>query len=435
MELEEFTAFLKAHYLPTDHEDVSFRGMVSQFIRVWGKENLDVYRPLHAVGAQRGEDCVNNLMRIFDEYGQVSHLIDALRLAEADEAALKKALKQGVVPRINKSEYSENQRSIAEIEEEIRGIKENLAMFALSISAIANREMLELKNQKDRLLQVKLQLDSKLARVKRSIGDSRFVKSRSFESLKEFFPNIDVDRLVSVELFHSNLAKILKTELQDSEQNLQGQLDKANTEIAAIDKLLTERLGAIDSPTVIVDRVFDVSRKLHTAKYENSYYDKIRELSGTKQSRQLELSERKQAILTTIEERLNRKMREVVTAVFGQQRKSPRITLSEGGYEFEVFEDTGTGTAYSNLIVFDLTVFFLTALPVLIHDSLLFKNIENRAVSNLLDIYVAASRQTFIAIDEIHKYGQESAKILQERTVAQLSDDNVLYIKDWRKKP
>jgi hypothetical protein len=216
--------------------------------------------------------------------------------------------------------------------------------------------------------------------------------------------------------------------------SLKAQLERVTAEIAAIDDRLMQRLGALESPGVVVDRVFDISTKLRAAKQENGYFDKMETLSTERRSKEEALSEKKDAVLKQLENTLNRTMREIVTSVFGQERKSPLIALSESNYRFEVFEDTGTGTAYSSLIVLDLAVFTTTDLPLLIHDSVLFKNIENKAVSNLLNVYLTKRRQSFIAIDEVDKYGETTASMLRERAAVQLADGNVLYIKDWRKR-
>jgi len=433
IDINEFRAFLKSSYGLTS-ENLSFRSLVGLYLRIWGKANLDVHRPLHVVSSQSPKECVDNLIKTFDLYAPIAQLASALKKVETEEDDLRRAFRSQIVPKVGKREYAENVDRIAEMETEINEIKQNLAVFALNIAAIANRDVLELKTQKDKLLEVKLQLDSKLLRVRRSLAESRFIKSRHFESLKDFFPDINVERLAGIETFHSSLAKVLRVELQESEASLQTQLESATTEIAAIDERLIQRLGALESPGIVVDRVFDISTKLRTAKQENGYYEKMGALSTDRRAMEAELSNKKQGVLKRIEDTLNRTMREIVTSVFGEQRKSPHITLSENNYSYEVFEDTGTGTAYSSLIVLDLAVFRTTDLPLLIHDSVLFKNIENKAVSNLLNVYLASGKQSFIAIDEVDKYGGASASMLRAQSVIQLDDNNVLYIKDWRRR-
>ncbi|HEY0140500.1 MAG TPA: DUF2326 domain-containing protein [Thermoanaerobaculia bacterium] len=84
-------------------------------------------------------------------------------------------------------------------------------------------------------------------------------------------------------------------------------------------------------------------------------------------------------------------------------------------------------------MVLDLTVFLATQLPAIAHDSLLFKNIENDSVARLLGIYMQTEKQSFIALDEISKYGAVTADLLRSRSVIQLDNAHVLFVKDWRR--
>ena len=61
------------------------------------------------------------------------------------------------------------------------------------------------------------------------------------------------------------------------------------------------------------------------------------------------------------------------------------------------------------------------------------KSIQNGVVAQLIDLYESTGKQTFIAINEIEKYGEVAENKLIERKVVKLDNINVLYIKDWRK--
>lgn len=429
--IDDFRAFLKSSYLLGDI-NLSFRAFVGLYARIWGKKNLDVHRPLNNVPTQSPKECIDNLIKTYAAYDPIAQLTSELKEIEGEESDLKKAFRRQIAPKISDREYKKNVERIASMQMELTEIKENLALLAVNINAIANKEMLELKAQKDELLEVKLRLESKLLRIQRNLSDNKFIKSRYFESLREFFPQVDTTRLAEIEIFHSELAKILRGEIEESKRETAIELGNVNSELSLIDEKLLGKLGR-RAPGAIVDRVLSVSSQLQIATQENHFHEKMESISRNVDDKQTELSEKKEGIVRKIEETLNRKMRDIVTSVFGEQRKSPHITLTENNYGYEVFEDTGTGMAYSSLIVFDLAVFETTKLPLVIHDSLLFKNIENSAVSNLIRLYLGSERQSFIAIDEVDKYGQSSASVLRSRSVIQLDDQNVLYIKDWRK--
>ncbi|MBA1341802.1 MAG: hypothetical protein C5S40_06630 [ANME-2 cluster archaeon] len=396
-------------------------------------DNLNVSKPLHIVSNKSPIDCVDNLIKAFNKYYSIKALALDLKTKEDEKSALNSAFKTKIIPKINKTQYIKNESKIEEIESEIEDIKFNLAKYAINIREIVNREIMELKVQKDEMLRVKLTLDSKLKRIQNNLSENKHLKSKHLNKLKDFFPEVNIEKLAEIEEFHSDLSKILKIELQSAEKELLEQVKLTNSEINHLDEKITEALSSLENPSVIVDRVYELSSSLQKPKKENYYYQETAEIRDLVKSLQDKVREEKVTILKLLEDVINDKIREIVSVIYDESRKSPILSLYEKNYKYEIFEDTGTGMAYSNLLVFDLSIFSSTSLPILIHDSLLFKNIENDAVANLINVYSGFSKQSFVAIDEIEKYGKVAAQALYDKRVIELSDNRVLYTKDWRK--
>lgn len=432
LSVSDFTSFLKSMY-SIESEDLSFREFVGLFSRVWGKENHEVKKPLHAVPSKSPSLCVDALVKMFNAYAAIKALTQQLALKNQEKTTYSKAFAKNLIPKINKTKFKENERNIEKLREEISDIKANLAKFAMNISEIANKEVMDLKVQKDELLRAKLQVDEKLVRVRKNLSENRHIKSKHLQSLQEFFPDVNLQRLATVEEFHSQIATILRQELLAAEKELISQSEMLNGEIAVLDQKLGTILSAIENPSVIVDRIYNLSDSLHGAEQENKYYKDEAEVKQAVKDIKEDLHQQKYDVLRSIENKVNGELRAIIDKVYGQARKSPTLTLTDNNYTYHVFEDTGTGTAYSNLLVFDLAIFRTTKLPVVVHDSFLFKNIENIAVANLVKIYRSFAKQSFIAIDEIKKYGKEGSEALEQYSVTRLSNEKVLYIKDWRK--
>ena len=69
-------------------------------------------------------------------------------------------------------------------------------------------------------------------------------------------------------------------------------------------------------------------------------------------------------------------MKEFNDSLFTKSRKAPHLHFNEyNRYRFETPDDTGTGSNYTGMVVYDLTVLYLTALPAISHDSLILKKI------------------------------------------------------------
>jgi hypothetical protein len=292
---------------------------------------------------------------------------------------------------------------------------------------------MELKLEKDRLLTEKLRLDSRLNRVRNDLDQNRAIKSKHLEPLLKYFPDVNASKLEEVESFHSSITKILRKELKSSEAELTSLLSSITEEIDIIDRRISTSLSDLENPNVVIDRVYDLSQDHAVASKEIEYFEIDTQIkSDLKEAKKL-LAAEKIRILELIENILNDKNRKNVTEIYSEERRSPTLNLGQNNYTFELVEDTGTGKAYSNLLLLDLAFLEVTALPFLVHDSILFKNIQNDAVAKLVDLYGITGKQTFIAIDEIEKYGDVAEGKLKAKKVIQLDNNKVLYIKDWRK--
>ena len=431
LSLEEYTAFLKQAYA-IDLPDLTFRALVGLYLRVWGKDNLSVERPLHVAQTQPARECVNTLLKTFGRYDSIRALAAELAAAESKSEALAMAVRHNVLPNVARRDYLANQARIADLEQQLDDIKTHLASYATNLSALVNREVLELKVEKDALLSRRLTLSSRLERTRLNLEHNRHIRSSHFSDLVSFFPDIDQRRLANIEEFHNGVAKLLKSELMEATRSLKEEIDQLDTAIARVDGQMGRALSAVDEPTHLVDRVYDVSVSLQEVRERNEQFETNVALRASAKLLKSALAEEKTKVIDLVERIVNDGLHRIMSSVFGDDRKSPRLTLRDKGYSFEVFEDTGTGTAYASLIVLDLTIFLGTQLPVVAHDSVLFKNIENDSVARLLQVYMQTDKQSFIALDEVDKYGASTAELLRNRSVIQLDDTHVLYTKDWR---
>lgn len=416
-------------------EGLTFRGGVGTYARVWPKDNVsNVKRPLHAFAKQSTADAIDALIKIFGRFGEISDASALVDAKDGEKKVFSSAAKNALIDVVGKQGYKENTIGLHNIDQEVAEIKNDLAKFALNIRALVDKDLLELKQSKDMLLQEKSTASNKLSRIHRNLKESRYVRSEEMESLKEFIPEVDLSRISQIEEFHSSVARLLKAELTESAKSLELQLSNINIAISDIDLKISEKLSDFENPTALVDRVYGLSERWSLMKRQNDHFE-------TKERIEREFKEAKEAlgtvklvILNEIQNQINAEITATVGRVYGQDAKVPSLQLDESAYSYEIVDDTGTGTAFANLVLFDLAILSLTRLPVLLHDLPLFKNVANTAVAKFVEEYNRhADKQVFVVLDEIDKYG-EAAKIIRERMVLELRDDKVLYTKDWRKK-
>ena len=102
-------------------------------------------------------------------------------------------------------------------------------------------------------------------------------------------------------------------------------------------------------------------------------------------------------VLTDIQQQLNNELSALSESV-SPRKNSPQFALHESSYDFFIPNDTGAGSKYKSTILTDLSFLHLTDLPFVIHDTILFKNIEDDTIDNIIMSYASfKSKQVFIS--------------------------------------
>lgn len=430
--LEQYKDFLLEKYALSGLM-ASFRQVVGVYSRVWGKGNVDTERPLHNHPQQSAKPAIDQLLRVYGQYEQLAELESNLDEVSKDNSALKAAWKSKLIPQILKSQYNDNKKIIETAQIELAEIKDHLAKYTSNLNEIISYDLLELKADKDVLLSDEISLKAQLEQLRTNLTTSKHFKSKNLQELGAIFPQANINKLAEIESFHKRISAILASEIKEAEKLIEQQLTELKIEISRVDSKVSELTKDVKAPDAVVDRVCKVSNKLKEAALENEYYDSSSSLKESIKTIKADLKVVRDSACDFVQSIINKKAFELVTEIYDEASQSPRLFINGNNYRYDVDEDTGTGKAYSNLVIFDLSVLKTSKLPFVIHDSLLFKNIENSAVANMISQYNACNKQSFIAIDEIAKYGSDAAKNLLNNSVIKLDENNTLFDKIWKK--
>lgn len=428
----DYLDFLRLHYTGTI-ENLSFRSVVSLVTRVWGRDNLDVRRPLHDFTQESGSQCIDWLIKVFNRFGPLEDMSIRQSNLLAEQKSLNAAAKQYIIPKINKTKYTKNAKDIATNETRLDNIRNEISTLAMSINELIDDTVLEQKTQKNQLLEIKMSISSELERVKANLEDNKNITKRSFQPLLEIIPSLNLERLDNIESFHNGLTRILRKEIKAKEQELSEQLALVDTQIASCNAAIAKALKNSGNPAFIVDSVIDISLELSKLTKENELYEKFTELKKIIKGLKENLKKDKLVILSEIETSLNSDIDGLVNFIYGEMRASPKLELKPEKYSYEIPEDTGTGKAYSNLILLDTSLLRHTTIPYLIHDSILFKNVENKAIENILRVYQSLTQQSFISLDGEIVESTSAKSLVESCAVLHLNAQKLLYTMDWRR--
>lgn len=188
----------------------------------------------------------------------------------------------------------------------------------------------------------------------------------------------------------------------------------------------------VNAPKFAVEKVVDLAAQIKQLSDENGYFTKAQSIDDSLKAATSDLAALKELALDDICNQVNTKMYELNKKIYGDSRRAPTLNIHGDRYSFSTYGDTGTGTAFANLITFDLALLDLTRLPAVAHDLPLLKNIENPAMEKIILLYAASKKQIFIAIDKIHSYDKVASSVVETHGVIQLSKDKTLFIKNWK---
>nr|WP_295711320.1 DUF2326 domain-containing protein [uncultured Halomonas sp.] len=430
--LEEFHAFLKEKYIP-ENKELRFRECVSGFFRIYQRGNYNDKRPLDIVAKDKWTSIRKRVLKIFDMYWTISELEKEKSEETRKSQDITGTFSSGAVRRITKAQLKRNYVLLEAVHDESEEIKNALRKNVTDIKSIINERNLSLKREKDLLLDRKMQLDISLSRVDSNLSGSKIRNSQSFKSIVEFFPEIDQERLYKVESFHQGISKILKSELQKEKSQIIENIIIAETEIAEIDAELLKLVDSKEGSVYLLERLMDLNRQENDMSQQNEFWEKSESAKERIKILKENIDVALESSIAEIEEKLNAGMRFYINRIYDENPISPTITLSKGDYQFDHGDDRGTGKGYANMIAFDLTFLDKTCLPCLIHDSLLFKNMDTPAIEHLLNIYSTFTKQIFISIDEKSKYSEGTQKKIESSMFLQLDKDRVAFNKKWKK--
>lgn len=428
--LEEYKKIIFAKY-ELDFLGNNTRTIISTCSRIWGKDNYTVDKPLKTKDS-KNDTAITNLIKLFNKYSFIESLEIQINKIKNQNTTIRDAIKSDLIPTINKKQYENNKAELTELGKKIEEFKKNVDDFNLDLKSLMSEELIELKNQKNSLCIKKSQLLNKIKRIENNLNSDDIKIKNKFNKLIEFFPSINMEKLNEINDFHNKISYSLKNELIKEKEQLNALLDIVKTDIENITSEMEKKIKIKNTSSYSVERLADLLTKENNLKQINQYYEKVESNKTSLKDVKEELSTIKTNILSEISNLINIEMYNYFNVIYKDKRTSPTFSINLETYNLKRSGDTGTGSAYINLIAFDLSLFKITKLPILIHDTIMFKNVEVPAFENLTKIYNSFTKQIFISIDEIYRFSQETKNILNDRKVIALDEKNTLFIKNWK---
>lgn len=433
---QEFANWLKEKY-HIDFSGLSFRETMSSFFRIYGKENTDERRPLKGLPGESMQKSIDILVKLFDRYKDVEVFNGRLEEQKKKLAAYREARKYRFVPDLvgGKTQYDENVAQIRSLQVELDNLTAEQVEDQKGVDIEKSRIKSQLQASKLRLETEMQSKQRRLNLLNMSLEYGLYPTEADLSALQEFFPEVNIRKLYEVEKYHQKLAAILDEQFTAERQSVEEEIAALQEQIKELQAQINQ-LGFVGNLSKeFLDKHSEIKGRIDALKAQNEAYLTLTDLQDARKKADDMLKRAIEDILADIERSINGKMKEFNDSLFTELRKAPHLHFNEyNSYRFETPDDTGTGSNYKGMVVYDLAVLYLTALPAIAHDSLILKNIGDGAVDGIMKIYAQSRKQVFIAFDKQAAYMPDTQKILADNTVLKLSDDNCeLYGESWNK--
>lgn len=430
---DEYRKLLQSLYhLPGTY--MTFRETVGQFSRIYQMNNCDEKDPLNPGYSHNQEKRVDYLIKLLNRFKKIEEQSIIKANAEKKLSAYNKAVSVKVISVFNnKKEYKENEKEIARLNQEVESIKKQIAYQTMTLTSEQLSKISILKGKLGRVQNEKSLIASLIDNLRQNLKESDASFVIDTEKVKELFPGAELKRIEEVNQFHSQLMNILHDEINKRIDREQKKWDwYREQETKYIDEI-TKVAAETKPENLTIERLITTKQTVDMLINGKESFETREMLRKDKKHATDLYKEMVKKVLTDIEFSLNKEMERLNKVIINDEKKPPRISLTPTSYSIFCEDDTGTGTSFRALLIFDIAILNLTALPFLIHDSLLFKNVEDDAIKGMMSVYENENKQVFISIDKVPSYPQDVIDLVEKNKVLKVSLEHPLYGKLWNR--
>ena len=433
--IDKFCEFLREKYnIPI--LDLTFRSIVSRFMRIYNRQNLDEQLPLRAHENETEKNSLLEMIKLFNLFEPLKELHRISEEASEMDTTLGKAQEYKFIPKINLTEFKANEKRIHELKLEAELLADRSDRGLLDLPAEKAEQLARLKDQITALKRNRARFYNQLKAYKQDSEYEAVGLKSDFSELKEFFNNVNIENLREVEEFHRKISAILRKEIKISSQELWDNINSLNLSITELENELSEIHQTTNVSKVILKSYYTLEKEIESLQKANEFYLKKNELRKDALDKEKLLAEKTNEQFATMTAKINSKMEQINSINYVNETHSPILTTpSTKKYNFETPDDQGTGCRFKGMITLDMAILSITPLPIITHDSLMFVQMSYPRVERTFKLYSeVANKQIFVAVDRTTNLNDEAKRIIDSHRRLYLSPEgNELFGWYWGK--
>lgn len=434
--LDDYKKLLLQFY-NIDDENISFRNIVGLYSRIYGKDNCNEKFVLSAYSKQSFDDSISRLIKIFGKYPEIQNRKEAKKNSEERYKTFCAAVKMDFIKVYStKKDVDEAEKTLLLEKNDCLALEHQLLTDTSVLTPVQLQTISDLKDEMARVLALKFSHRSKLGKLQVNIGKLKKKVAIDIERLQIYFPSININEIEKINEFHEGLVNELNKTILKQITKEKEILESIEKEEEVIRNKIDSVISLNQANKVVLDKLIKLRKSVDNKEKAITDYKKREGLKAEKKDAKDMFEKTQNLILADIQNKLNNEISILNEKVEGKEKQVPLCALSSKSYTYLCSDDSGTGTNFKNLVLFDLAILALTRLPFVMHDTLLLKNIEKKRMDAIMKLYSQEKKkQIFISFDELADYSPTTQKIAEEYKVLTLSPGgNELFGISWSKK-
>lgn len=436
MTIEGYNDWLAARY-GLGELGSGFRDLQSPFFRIYGLKHDDVDRPLMTVSNTKESQDLLRLLRLYGKYQEVAEIEERKQNLDLDKKAFDGAKKRRLIrPAANRDEYKENEKRISAIEEQLNGFLDSCDNGTLDVDFEKQEYVATLKEELVTLKRSRSSLQRSLRAMDRDLKLVDFKKTKDFEKLKKFFPEIDIASIEQIEDFHSAIVKNLREQHRTESADMRARISELDAQIERIENSIAEAGEVSNLTRSSLEQYAELSSLVEQLRRANEIFDNDLQYKDQVKQVKVQREQIEMGYFRDIESSINKELVDLNRLASAGEVTAPKIEITDPDhYKFSVPNDDGTGSRNRGMFLLDVVLLNQTPLKFAIHDSPGIKQVEDGHTIGLLDVYNGSDKQIFIAIDKVEKYTQsgEVPKVISDNKVLELSEGHELFGRAWNR--
>lgn len=425
--IEKYRKWLAIMY-SLENFDITLRGCIGRFFRVYGRDSLDEKRPLSAATKAKESQNVIDFLKLMDYYKTIAELQNKVASRENEKMAYSAAQRFNIIGKLTKANQKKIEDELITLEKQKSALLESSMFGKIKLDENITSQVLELALKLKNKIYETESLKSRLKRDEERIGKESPINLRMLQELSTFFPNMNYKSIQETEEFHYSLENELKSLIATDRENLKASISM-NEELI---KIYRNQITTLDDNSIYKIENLEEYATLISSINEKSKWMKIyNHLEFLKEDIQTLKNlclEQKEASLHTCSQIINAEIENLFCTVFDHKKTPPKLSFPNSNqYLYNTPKDTGAGAAFIGLILFDIAMIRHSILPSFIHDTNIHKNISPESFEKIIPLYTKTEKQIFVAIDNYHSFSDDTKRILRDNCVVSLSRDKLLF--------